>query len=121
MAILTWWDDHTDKVSRRSNRWASTDRGWLFRDDSDTSLGHYLDYGPSAHDGSPRSAAGNVHACSVVTGASRYFVTYDAAKRWIESEAGIDTPCMSNPRSRIQETAAERFKRKAKIRARAHT
>jgi len=100
---LNRWDDYTAAASRRSNRWATTDRGWLFA--GDVCLGHYLDYGPdhyrSPHeycrDGScncRESQPGNIH-CVAMSGnpdnngprLSRYVETIEDAHRWIEEQA----------------------------------
>lgn len=93
------WDDHQAAASRRSNRWAATDRGWLFAEHpADPAehhasftecLGHYLDYGPcspryaSEHDGA------TFHAVSCVARCSAWLPDAEAAKRWIESHAFV--------------------------------
>jgi hypothetical protein len=95
------WSEYTEKVSRRSERWASSDRGWLFI--GELSYGNYLDYGAdhfrSSHDYCPPgecrcrlSQPGNIHAVrfgrnadgQAVPGESRYFETVADAKAWIE-------------------------------------
>lgn len=94
------WDIHEASAPYESDRWAATDRGWLFHG-CGTSLGHYLDYGP--RDGQDRSPDGNVHACAIRhsdrtlsdgrhvcdVGAtvSRYFRTCEEARAWIEAQA----------------------------------
>jgi hypothetical protein len=97
MTKRTWWDEHTDKVSHRSPRWAATDRGWLFARrgaDATTTLGHYLDYGPCG----PHFAADHngctVHAVSCVTPSkarpgyeSAWCASVADAKAWIEALA----------------------------------
>jgi hypothetical protein len=102
------WDEYTAAVSTRSNRWATSDRGWLWPDNrkqafstmasaEDAALGHYLDYGPN-HYRSPHeycgsecrcaeSQPGSVHAYSCVTKTARYFRTVAVAKAWLEQEA----------------------------------
>ena len=103
MAKLTWWDVHTAGVSRRSSRWAITDRGWLHRDGERTALGHYLDYGPCGEHHRKRPD-GAVHAVVCAEGlgckASAWFKTPDEARAWIEAETGAGV-CKVNPRSRI--------------------
>lgn len=85
---LTWWDDHTDKVSRRSQRWAATDRGWLFagRGEIAACLGHYLDYGPCSPRYAAEHAGATVHAVSCVTRKSAWCASVAAAKAWIEEQ-----------------------------------
>lgn len=89
-----WWDDHTDKVSRRSAQWAASDRGWFFPVGGGSAFGHYLDYGPCERHrlGEPdaecdRCNRRTVHAVSCVTRESRYFATVAEAKTWIEERA----------------------------------
>lgn len=105
MATITWWDAHTDKVSHRSTRWATTDRGWLFRDGESTALGHYLDYGPCGPQYAKQHPEGTVHA--VVCGdrgaaarTSKWFATPADARAWIEEQAKAGK-CPVNPASRI--------------------
>ncbi len=103
-----FWDVHEASASKRSNRWAATDRGWLFHG-CRSALGHYLDYGPCTHDGSDRSPEGNVHACAIGhhahttpdgrkvcqthTTESRYFRTTLEARAWIEKLSNVkDAP-----------------------------
>jgi len=96
------WEDYSAQASRRSNRWAASDRGWLFDGKRERSLGNYLDYGPD-HYRSPHeycrpnactcraSQPGNVHAI-VYRGdqgatTCHYFETVEQAKAWIEQTA----------------------------------
>jgi hypothetical protein len=95
------WDVHEKRASKRSKRWAVSDRGWLFHG-CGTALGHYLDYGANPHDGTPRSPQGNVHAiairhtprklpdgrtvCECTTVGSAYHATPAAAMAWIEEQ-----------------------------------
>ncbi len=108
-----WWDECTSSVSRRSNRWAATDRGWLFRDGEKNSLGHYLDYA-SVTPVERRSPSGTVHAV-VVGGESRYCRDVAEAKRFIERAHGLgEQP--SNPRSRIAPRAKKTAEREGRVR-----
>lgn len=102
------WDDYSAMAPYSSEHWASSDRGWLFVEGFESSLGNYLDYGPD-HYRSPHdycqdgkctcalSFPGSVHAVrypkakpgnewSFVHGPceARYFPTVEQAKAWIE-------------------------------------
>ena len=95
------WDDYKAVAPRSSDRWASSDRGWLFAGGENRAIGHYLDYGAnhyrSGHEycraecTCERSQPGHVHAvvCSKLEGigaeAWRYFETVEHAKEWIET------------------------------------
>jgi hypothetical protein len=96
LADRTWWDIHEASAPHESERWAITDRGWLFHG-CGTALGHYLDYGPDWN-GEDRSPDGNVHAvsishtrhengCTTATREARHFRTCVQARAWLESEA----------------------------------
>lgn len=93
-----YWDCYTSNTARRNASWATSDRGWLFADGAESSLGNYLDYGPnhyrSGHeycrDGKcqcRQSQPGNVHAISYASRESRYFETVEQAKAWLLSKA----------------------------------
>ena len=43
------FDAYTDKVSRRSGRWATSDRGWMYPQGSDHCVGFYLAYDAIPH------------------------------------------------------------------------
>ena len=98
------WDIHEASAPYESDRWASSDRGWLHGcpcHGCTTSLGHYLDYTGTSEDG--RRPEGNVHAvliahvahrpgpygaqCSTRTSAVRWFRTSAEARAWLESES----------------------------------
>lgn len=96
------WDNYTPAASRRSNRWATSARGWLWDGESESSLGNYLDYGPQ-HYRSPHqycapgrcdcreSQPGDIH-CIVYARAgyplrSRYVETVEQAREWIEQQS----------------------------------
>jgi hypothetical protein len=100
-----FWDIHEASASKRSKRWAVTDRGWLFHA-CRTALGHYLDYGPCPYSGADRSPDGNVHAVIIPhsthtnasgqkccqcgpTRDSRYFRTTSEARAWIEKLSNV--------------------------------
>lgn len=113
MKTTLTWDDHTNKVKRHLANWAASDRGWLFANDCEHSLGNYLDYGPdhyrSGHEFCKGqcecrlSQPGNIHAVRYPLLASylphreystslqhgpceyRYFETVEQAKAWIEA------------------------------------
>ena len=82
------WDDYTDLVPRRSQRWAASDRGWLhghlLRSSLWATLGHYLDY---EHCESYKGREDTVHAVSCVTRRAAWFCTVLEARAWIEAEA----------------------------------
>lgn len=113
---LTWWDAHTSKVAHRNRLWAQSDRGWLFRDGDGSSLGHYLEYGPDYRTDDTSAEPGTVHA--VVCGeercrASRWCVTVEEARRWIEGQCGLG-PCVVNPKSRATDAQRQHAEAAAK-------
>lgn len=66
------WDDYTSKAAHSSDRWATSDRGWLYAPELKGTVANYLDYGPdhyrSPHQDGEREPcraceAGNVHVC----------------------------------------------------------
>jgi hypothetical protein len=89
--ITLEWDAHTRKALYESDRWAASDRGWLYATIQPSSmsiqvtgttyvtLGHYLDY---ERDGKPY-----VHAVSCVTRESIVVDTPEQARSWIEAQA----------------------------------
>jgi hypothetical protein len=91
------WDIHEASAPYESDRWASSDRGWLFGcERCKTSLGHYLDYGQTSAAGHPD---GDVHAvlihhhehggrCLTRTAESRHFRTPAQARAWLENVSG---------------------------------
>jgi hypothetical protein len=95
MKYVAHWDAHTERTARRNKHWAVSDRGWLFVNGEETSVGHYLDYGPEHHRSSHEycrtectcelAQKGMVHAVRVATRESRYFPTPQAAMEWIEA------------------------------------
>ncbi len=91
--ITLEWNDHTDKVPHASDRWASSDRGWLFATLGKThihygtdyiTLGHYLDYGGC--EGYAEKTL-TVHAVSCVDRSSAHFATVTEARAWIEAQS----------------------------------
>jgi hypothetical protein len=95
--IVLEWDCHTDKVPYPDDRWASSDRGWLFAKlepapspvsnyaETYVTLGTYLDY---ANCESYAGKAETVHAVSYVTRESITVRTVEEAKAWIAAQAG---------------------------------
>jgi hypothetical protein len=92
------WDECTASASRRSARWAATDRGWLYapagQPGERMTLGHYLDYGPCDphyavdHDGCTVHAVSCVVPASDRPGhASAWCRDVAAARAWIEAQA----------------------------------
>ena len=94
------WDAYRASEPFSSDRWASSDRGWLMRRgrlEGEPTLGHYLHYGKDHHRSGheycrgecvcPLSQPGTVHAHSVVTLRNHYFETVEDAQKWLESEA----------------------------------
>ncbi len=94
--IALRWDVHEKAAPVASDRWAASDRGWLFAEitpaphscnvtgSTYVCLGHYLDYETANGE---RTADRAVHAVSCVTRDSAYFATPESARAWIESEA----------------------------------
>ena len=85
------WDQYSPLFSRRSSRWAASDRGWLIVDGA--AVGNYLDYGPD-HLKSDSDAPGMIHCVSCPQGpdgqrTSRYVETVAEACDWIERTAGV--------------------------------
>jgi len=91
--IVTTWDDHTSRAPHESDRWASSDRGWLFASIEmapqelsryGATLGHYLDYSGCA---SYAGRVDTVHAVSCVSRESAHFATVTEAKAFIDAAA----------------------------------
>ena len=100
------WDEYTDKVPHESDRWATSDRGWLLVPGLKGTVANYLDYGPdhyrSPHRDGERKPCltcqpGNVHVCVYRCGQDyreysqnfgfRYCETVADAKTWAETVA----------------------------------
>lgn len=89
--IVLEWDAHTKAAPYESDRWAATDRGWLYAHIQPSpmtihvtgctyvTLGHYLDY--------EREGRPYVHAVSCVTRESQVFGSPEEARSWIEGQA----------------------------------
>jgi hypothetical protein len=86
MRRRVFWDIHTDKVTRRSSRWAASDRGWLFATDSKTSLGYYLDYGYIDHHRERPEGAVLAVVCGEAANRRVWCKTVADAQAWIEAE-----------------------------------
>lgn len=101
-----YWDEYRASAKHSSERWAISDRGWLFdrkhklgEGQPVSSLGNYLDYGPDHYRSSHEycggvckcrvSQPGNIH-CVVYAGNStrtQYVETIKQAREWIEASA----------------------------------
>jgi hypothetical protein len=89
--IVLRWDIHEKSAPYESDRWASSDRGWLFAEiyprslsisvtgTTHVCLGHYLDY--------ERPGEPSVHAVSCVTRESKHFASPSDAQTWILAQA----------------------------------
>ena len=94
--IVLRWDVHEKAAPYESDRWAASDRGWLYAEivpapmtihvtgTTAVCLGHYLDYETANRE---RSEGRAVHAVSCVTRDSGYFASPESARAWLESEA----------------------------------
>lgn len=88
--ITLEWDAHLKSAPCESDRWAASDRGWLYATIQPSpmsihvtgvtyvTLGHYLDY--------ERKGRPYVHAVCCVTRESKVCETPEEARRWIESQ-----------------------------------
>jgi hypothetical protein len=99
--IVLRWDAHEKSAPYESDRWAASDRGWLFAGIEPSPLnvsvtgttyvclGHYLDYEriPDHAPYGTKAAGKTVHAVSCVSRASEHFATPAEARAWIEDEA----------------------------------
>lgn len=120
---IAYWEASGPDVPHASDRWAVSARGWLFRDGVQSSLGHYLEYGPDhtrtspewcltcpgpkayradyapdpnrASSYCPACHPGDVHAV-VVGRRSMHHPTPEAARAWIEAQLSLG-PCIVNP------------------------
>jgi hypothetical protein len=85
-------DEHERTAPYESDRWASSDRGWVFAYKGEeekaypsygrdyVTVGHYLDYGPE-------KGPANVHAVCCVTRESCHVATPKEAIAWIMAQA----------------------------------
>ena len=94
------WQDLRADANRRSQMWASSDRGWLWDGSSEISRGYYLDYGPECYR-SNHGFCGRECTCaltqpgrilcvvpvSALRRHSRYVETIEEARQWIETTA----------------------------------
>lgn len=111
------WNEYSTAATHESDKWASTDRGWLkaltgpwkYEDASQythetmpvpdedvpggwreqSTLGNYLDYGPDHYRSAEDRAKqpGNVHCVCYPSHTYGYVETVEQARAWIESEA----------------------------------
>ena len=83
------WQAFTMNTPRASSRWASTDRGWLFR--SGLCRGNYLDYTPFRTPEQIAEQGGGIHAVRYPGGPDgpseyRHCATIEDAQHWIEGQ-----------------------------------
>lgn len=89
---VTEWDCHWASVPYESDRWASSDRGWLFgyTDETKTQyrcLGHYLDYSHCWDADVITKHGGAVYAVTTDPRGACHFATVEAAIAWIDKWA----------------------------------
>jgi hypothetical protein len=94
------WDEYTPTAKPSSAKWATTARGWYFRDGA--AVGNYRDYGPLDYRRSPHefchvnrcicelSQPGKIHCVTNTPDghviAWRWVETVEQAKQWIEEQ-----------------------------------